>query len=399
LKKRDDSFPLLGRVFCLFLISRLFLSIFVYLGDVLRPSCFPNTHFYPGVLNCWVNPWTLWDSEWFLQIATHGYQASTTAFFPLYPFLLSWAAPDEIKMAVWGVALSNSCFLFALYFFYRLTALDYDEKTAASSVFLLAFFPTTAFFSAVYTESLFLLLSVWAFYCARKQSWILAGLLAGLAGLTRNSGWILCLMLGIEYVQYLRCKEKNIRWGEVLSLLLPFLTFAGTIGFFAWKFHSLTAGLDSQEYFYRSWSWPWTLIRIDLFSFWRGFGEIFALKESLNIRYVLFNMSISAINFLDCLVPLAALTLLAKYRKILPFSYAIYIVLVLSMHLFYGKIAFPHTAGTLRYLMVTFPFIQLLGKWAQRFESNACGRMLALSFYGWLLVVASFAFGYKLFLG
>ena len=399
LKNRAKSLNLAGKIFGSFLISRLFIAIFVYHGDALHPFIATKRAWYSGVFNPWLCPWTLWDSQWYLRIAAYGYESITTAFFPLYPWLLSWAGPDEIPIAFWGILLSNVCFLFALYFLHRLTAIDFDEKTADWTIFLLAFFPTTAFFSAVYTESLFLLLSILSFYCVRKQRWIEAGLFAGLAGLTRNSGWILFIMLSIEYARFLKMAQRNLKWLEIFSIFLPLFSFLGVMGYFALEFRSVTAGLESQEYFYRSWSWPWEALFADFNSFWLIFQE---LGENLGRSYwgnIIFEISLETVSFLNPLIPFLALVLLVEYRKTLPLSYAVYILLILSMHLFHARVLFPHSAGTTRYLMATFPFIQLMGKHLGGYAWDPAKRIVAISIYGWLLVVTCFAFGYKFFLG
>jgi Gpi18-like mannosyltransferase len=360
----------------------------------------PSERFFLGLPNPWLNPWTLYDSEWYLRIAARGYESVTTAFFPLYAWLLSLAGPDNIRMALWGMAISNSCFFATLYFFYRLTVIDFDEKVAGRAVFLLAFFPTTAFFSAVYTESLFLLLTVLSFYLVRKRQWVQAGFLAGLAGLTRNSGWILFVMLAIEYVRYLKTASRRSRWREALSILLPLLAFLGILGYFALKFRSLSAGFESQEYFYRSWSWPWAMIQLDLSTLWRILEELLGdVGEPLNWGGFVFFLSLNSLYFINTVLPVFALALVLRYRKCLPLSYAVYIFLILAMHLFYARVVFPYTAGTMRYLMVTFPFVQLVAKSLDRFDSNSIFRNSTISIFAVLLVISSIAFGYKFFLG
>lgn len=106
-----------------------------------------------------------------MEIAAKGYREVTAVFFPLYPFLLRACGDTEFTRALAGVIISNVSFLLALYFLYRLTRLDFPEDTAWSTVWIVAFFPTAAFFGAVYTESLFLLLLLLTFYAARRQNW------------------------------------------------------------------------------------------------------------------------------------------------------------------------------------------------------------------------------------
>jgi Gpi18-like mannosyltransferase len=111
------------------------------------------------VENYWLNPWTYFDSRFFLGIAGHGYTPETTAFFPLYPLLLRLFAPSETAMALCGVLVSNLALAVALPLFYALTVRDFSRDTANRATWLLAFFPTTVFFSALYTEAVFFVFS------------------------------------------------------------------------------------------------------------------------------------------------------------------------------------------------------------------------------------------------
>ena len=56
-----------------------------------------------------------------------------------------------------------------------------------------AFAPMAFFFSAVYSESLYLALSVGLFWSARQGRWALVGVLGALAGATRSTGLVLAL--------------------------------------------------------------------------------------------------------------------------------------------------------------------------------------------------------------
>src|SRR4051794_20471605 len=171
-----------------FLLSRVWVALFAYFGHARRPYLAPVPGGWEGVANWWLNPWTTYDSQWFIRIATAGYESLTASFFPLYSLLLNPAGPDPVRMAAWGFLISNLAFAAGLVVLYRLTALDYDERTGRAALWLLAFFPTAAIFSAVYSESIFLLFLVAAFYALRRDAWGWTGVWAFLAALTRNSG-------------------------------------------------------------------------------------------------------------------------------------------------------------------------------------------------------------------
>ena len=63
--------------------------------------------------------------------------------------------------------LSLAAFVVGLLLFGRLAELEAGPEVAKHAMWLLALFPASLFFSAVYTEALFLLLSVGAFLAAR----------------------------------------------------------------------------------------------------------------------------------------------------------------------------------------------------------------------------------------
>lgn len=151
-----------------------------------------------------VSPAARWDAFWYLRIATDGYGTpddhAQAAFYPLYPLLLragGWVVGSPLAA---GMLISLACFLGALVLLHRLAALELGESVARPTVLLVAFFPSALFFSAVYAESLFLLVSVGAFLAARHERWAWAGVLGGLAALTRNSGVLLLLPLAILFL-------------------------------------------------------------------------------------------------------------------------------------------------------------------------------------------------------
>ncbi|MDQ0188892.1 hypothetical protein JI721_02570 [Alicyclobacillus cycloheptanicus] len=150
-----------------------------------------------------------WDSGWLLQIAQHGYtDIAHTAFFPLYPALI-WLLhlATGIGDTVCGLLLSLASFLVALFVFGLWANQQFGWRTAWLGMTLLALFPTAFFFRAVYTESLFLALSVLGVYASSRGRFGTAGLCVGLAALTRNTGIFLTVILLFDYVA-----DRGIGW-------------------------------------------------------------------------------------------------------------------------------------------------------------------------------------------
>jgi hypothetical protein len=147
-----------------------------------------------------IDVWGRWDSGWFLQIAKHGYidPGRSTAFFPLYPLLvkgLGWFLLGHYLLAGVIVSLVTSAAAFVL--LWRLAGMLAGEDGARRTLLYLAVFPTTLFLIAVYSESLYLLLTVAAFLFAIRGEWARAGVATGLATLTRVSGVMLLPALAV----------------------------------------------------------------------------------------------------------------------------------------------------------------------------------------------------------
>jgi hypothetical protein len=146
-------------------------------------------------------PAARWDSSWYIAISQHGYYSfQSRNFFPLYPLLMSFVALFVGSPLIAGMLISFGSLIVGLTVLYRLALLDLDETAAKLTVLLVAFFPVSLFLSAVYTESLFLMLSVTAFYAARREHWALAGICGGLAAATRSNGVLVLLPLALLYL-------------------------------------------------------------------------------------------------------------------------------------------------------------------------------------------------------
>jgi Mannosyltransferase (PIG-V) len=148
------------------------------------------THDLGAVTDVWVR----WDSVWFLRIAEHGYaHASPTgaanAFFPLYPETVHWAGKAFLGHYVLaGILVSLAASLVAFFLLHRVGEERLGVDGARRAVLYLALFPTTFFLLAVYSEALFLALSLGAFVLAERRRWLPAWALVGLAILTRPAG-------------------------------------------------------------------------------------------------------------------------------------------------------------------------------------------------------------------
>lgn len=157
-----------------------------------------------AALDALVAPGCRWDSTWYLKIAEAGYTSADparSAFFPLYPALIAIAsAPLGGSLLVAGLLISWVCALAFLTLLHRTVAAARDTATATTVVRVAAFVPPAVFLSAVYTEALFLLLSLGALVAARRDRWAWAGVLAAFAASCRSIGVLLMIPLVVEYL-------------------------------------------------------------------------------------------------------------------------------------------------------------------------------------------------------
>lgn len=167
---------------------------------------FPLDRRLPDQSTVWGNPSPFWDafarhdSGWYFDIARKGYDASAAvaggrsniAFAPVYPMLMRYVgrlfgrSPGDLYLG--GIVVSWLSFALAMVVLYRLAALDVPRRRAERAVVLIAIFPFSFFFGAVYTESTFLLFTLLSFYGFRTQRWALGGIAGAVATATRVTG-------------------------------------------------------------------------------------------------------------------------------------------------------------------------------------------------------------------
>jgi hypothetical protein len=143
--------------------------------------------------------WGRWDAVHYIDIATKGYQGTDMAFFPLFPLLIRIVGAFAGNHLIAGLLISNASFFFGLLFLYKLLEHEYDRSVARRAIFYVSIFPTSVFFSAVYTESLFFMLTVASFYYMRAHRWWLAGAIGFFAALTRVEGILLVVPFAMEW--------------------------------------------------------------------------------------------------------------------------------------------------------------------------------------------------------
>lgn len=210
----------------------------------------------------WLAVWQRWDALSFLDLARNGYPHGVgereylIVWLPVFPmairithlFIPSWPAA--------AVVLSNVCCAAALSYLFLLARMEYSTSLARRAVLFCAIFPTAYFLHIAYSEAIFLLLSVAAFYHARRGDWWVCGAFGMLATGARVPGVAILPPLALEYLQQRNFRWRAIRWGVASLALVPL----GVVAYFWITFryigdplHFLVAERQAWSAFLR---WP-----------------------------------------------------------------------------------------------------------------------------------------------
>ena len=238
-----------AKVIGLFLGWRLFLIIVAIVAVNFVPLGYKDRFLGGGSGNYSIAPslfsWANFDGEHYLSLSIIGYKGLEQAFFPVYPLLMSFIAKPFVYdfssallyATLAGLLISHFSLLLALILLYDLLKIDYSKKIVFLTLLLILIFPTSFFLGAVYSEAIFLLLSVAAFYSARKGRWFLAGIFGGVASATRIFG-ILLLPAFILEAREQRVQIKNYFWiflipcGLLGYMLYQWLTVGDPLAFY-----------------------------------------------------------------------------------------------------------------------------------------------------------------------
>lgn len=338
MKEKDITY-----ILKLFFSWRILVFVFIFLAIKFIPL---QKDFLGGGMGNYVSNPVLWslanfDGEHYLSIAQKGYEPLTYFFFPLYPLLVKALAIFSSKSLfgylISGIFISNLSFLIALLGLYKLVSIDQKDKISKLTILLLILFPTSFFFGSFYTESLFLALVVWSFYFARKEKWVLAGILAGLSTATRIIGLALVIALLVEY--FTKNKKKLFK-KELLLFPLSIL------GILLYMYFLKTKTGDPFEFFNT----------VSIFGEQRSTGFIlfpqvfyrYIFKILPNLNYSYFpSVFVSWLEFLTAFIFLL-FSVLSFFK--LRLSYAVYLSLGFIIPAFSGSFS-----SLPRYALVLFP--------------------------------------------
>ncbi len=321
------------------------------------------TQSFGDVGNALVAPAVRWDSNWYVDLAGHGYrhEAVEPAFFPLYPLLVRGVSELTTSIVVAGILISLVSFLVALVLLGRLTELELGAQAAPRAIWLLALFPAALFFSALYTEALFLALELGSFYAARRGRWAWAGVLGALGSATRNTGVLLVLALAVLYLYGPREDRPPDAPGatglhpryrlraDALWLALVPVGLAIYLAYMQAHFGDWLAPLHAQQHFHRSFDGPLSALWLGLRKAVDGVGQILGGDP----------IGPPARKIAQFVLAVGALWATVGVVRRLPAAYGVYSVVAIV-----AILSFPYPPGPLassaRYIAAIFPLFMWL---------------------------------------
>jgi hypothetical protein len=243
-----------------------------------------------------------------------------------------------------GLLISNLSFFFGLLFLYKLLEHEYDRTVARRAIFYVSIFPTAIFFSAVYTESLFFMLTVASFYYMREHKWWLAGIIGFFATLTRVEGILLTVPFLMEWWGVY---SKTGFRGALRSLLAFAFIPAALFLYMAYLWVLRGDPLyfsHVQIHWDRHFAMPWVSVMHSIAQIQHATqGQVIA-DQTLEIAFTALMVGV----------------LVAGWRRLRP-SYIAYMAL---------SILIPMSTSSLmsmpRFALVLFPMFAILARWGER---------------------------------
>jgi len=211
---------------------------------------------FPG--NNWIDGWVRWDSFWYEAIVDPQQRSvpaylSSANFFPFYSWV-SWLVALPLRtfldlehaFFVGALIVSSASFLLGLAAVDRLATRLAGADVSSRTVWLIALFPFSFFFTAVYADALYFCLCAWSLALAYERRWPIACVLAAMASMTRIPGLALFPALGLEYLRQNDFRAASLRKAPAYLAILAI----GPIvigGYYYWRYHDPLAFLHARQ--------------------------------------------------------------------------------------------------------------------------------------------------------
>ena len=329
-------------ILLLFIIWRIYLLVFTYTGSIVFSKVANGGIGAIGQgheFNFWAS-WAQWDGGHYFNISKNGYFGPNEyAFFPLYPLVVKTGSLLLFgNNLLSGLLIANIAYIGFLYTFFRLVNLKFSQKIATASLLTVITFPTSYFGVALYSESLFLLLTALTFLLLENKKPYLAAIVILLASLTRFVG----IFLVVPLISFC-LKSADFKFRKIN---LPFLSIPISLsGISLYCFYLYLKFKDPIYFFTVQSTWHRSIVN-PLLTIWGYFVNNLTTKPF--------------IDYLDITSTIAFLLILIWGFKKIPISWTLFSLLVVFA---------PTSSGTLtsipRYVLASLPAFILFGMFLQ----------------------------------
>ena len=377
------------------------------------------------LLDPFLNSQVAWDSEYYLSIATVGYDdpavqgirtnfnwgnpqycvpgkppecySRNYAFFPFYPNVSRIVAAPFRALPLTPIAASTLASVLvsllgtlgAMLALYDLTRDELEESGAMRAAFYLLIFPSSFFLAQVYTEGLFVGLAFGSLAFLKRRNWLLAGLLAAFAALTRAAGGLLFVPLivtwALDVYKLINYKLLNANTGSAetdqrkaigRALFNLLCVFGPVFAYLAWN---ATLGdafrIVEDLYFGRGFLFDQAVFKASLEA-WAGAYKSFA-SSNLQAR------AYYGVEFAAIIIAVAACALTFKrYPLVSTFG-----LLVIVFSFFSGA-----AQGMHRYVLAAPSIFILLARWGKNPVFDRSWTLISLLTMGLMATLFSFDF-------
>lgn len=326
---------------------------FPYIDELLRATNLPD----------FLWKWGNFDGVHYLYLSQHSYSADGLhVFFPVYPILIKVFSFIFGSPLVSALIISNISFAISLCLFYILVKKNFTESSARWACLFLACFPTSFFFGAVYTESLFFVLLLVSFI----NTGVLGLLASFFAGGTRLIGSLLLPAFALNRKLWLA------GLASVLGLVL-YMTFLW------WAYQKPLGFLTSQSLFKNARASSLSTLVTPPQVMWR-YLKIFSTADPTAPAFKLAALEFGSFVFA------AAILLLITFKKKCPHPWIVFSWLSFIL---------PTLSGTFssmpRYILLLFPIYIYLAELKNNYLKVS---LLVMSTLGLFLCTVLFIQGY-----
>ena len=213
--------------------------LFFILGKLLYMMCYGillhqhKISYGPGIDN-----YCQWDCGWYRSIIYSGYDLvphpssesningqANWAFFPLFP-LISKALLKIFHTEISILIFNQILLLASMIVLYTYCKKNYSEKIALCTILYLGISSENIYLFSLYSESLFIFLSVVTIYLVSKDKYYLSGFFCALLSATRIVGFAMMLPMMFNYVR----ANKN-KLNAISTILLSTFSLSGLLAF------------------------------------------------------------------------------------------------------------------------------------------------------------------------